>query len=296
MTIDDNVRDFKNLALSLSSDEEEQIVRLFLGSKDEHDDLNYRIAANAVRGFNTIEYNEYGIPLEMFVELSLWRQIALFAGIGMINQKDVRDLGRLPLGKQVTEISKSAYVMGGKDFAANALFIMKKKGLGYGEEKDGSVEERVGRIKNLDAKLQFLRSLYIPEIAKRSFPGRGEYQRVSSPGIKRNDSARPSYAERESMARQLIRFLKAKEPKPYVINPNGTFREGWIVPVEDKKGKREYFVQRNDVYIPGLTNGKMEVYNCNCAAGWPKLISATTKALARKPCTHVNEVQLKYAA
>src|SRR3989344_7943370 len=182
MAIDDSILGLeRNLALSLTPEEEEQIVRLFLRSKDENDDLNYLIAANAARGFKTIEHDEYGVPLEMLAELNFWSQIALFAGIGMINQKDMKDLGKLPVGRRVKELSEFAYVSGEKDFAANALFEMKKSRLGYDEEKNGSVEERINGI-NHDAKLQFLRSLYIPEIAKRSFPGRGEYQRLFNPG------------------------------------------------------------------------------------------------------------------
>ena len=231
----------------------------------------------------------------MLAELNFWSQIALFAGIGMINQKDMKDLGKLPVGRRVKELSEFAYVSGEKDFAANALFEMKKSRLGYDEEKNGSVEERINGI-NHDAKLQFLRSLYIPEIAKRSFPGRGEYQRLFNPGIKRQNVIRPDYDERKSTIRQLLQLLKAKEPKPYTINPDGTFRDGWIVPVDDKKGKREYFVQRNVVYVPGLTNGEIEVYHCTCPSGWPKLISATPKSLVKEACKHVKDIQMKYAA
>lgn len=295
MAIDDTIFDSeRKSALSLTS-EEEQIVRLFLRSKDESDDLNYLIAANAVRGFKTIEHDEYGAHLEMLAQLNLWSQIALFAGIGMVNQKGMKSLGKLSAGSHVKELSKLAYVSGEKDFAANALFEMKKSRLEYDEEKKGSVEERVNGI-NQDAKLQFLRSLYIPEIAKRSFPGIGDYQRLFTPGIRRRNTIKPDYDERERAVRQLLQLLKAKEPKPYVINPSGTFREGWIVPVEDKKGKREYFVQRNAVYVPGLTNGEVEVYHCTCPAGWSKLISATSKSMAKEPCKHVKEVQMRYAA
>ena len=289
MTIDTDVLSAeRNLALNLTQSQEEEIVRLFLRSKDEHDDHNQSIASHAVRGFNTIERGEYGIPLEVMAELNLWGQIALLAGIGMVNHSNKKDLGRLLFGQLIKTLTESAYISGSKNYAANALFEMKKKKLGYDGKKTGSVADRMNSIDE-DAKLQFLRSLYLPETAKRSFPGRGSYQALLRPGIIRPEAVRQEYSERERAIREVLRLLKDKEPKPYEISPDGTFRQGGIVAAESKQGKMEYFVQRNRIHILGLTTEYTDVYHCTCPSGWSSLISATSKSMAKKPCKHIQK-------